>query len=240
MNRPRPEPHTLAGAYALDAITGPDRTRFERHLARCQACAAELRELRETTARLAEAVAADLPSGLIERVIAAAGQTGQLPPVTRRARAVRRRVAVGLAAVSVAAAVISGAVARTAEDHLGAARLADHAVIQVLNAPDAVILTGHVEGGGTVTVVMSRRDRALVFTTAGLPTLPAGQCYQLWLMGPSGDRPASVLPAPDHGMTSPVIATGLTEGDWIGLTVEPAGQQSRTVPKPILMLSLAA
>ena len=51
----RPEPHTLAGAYALDAIDGPDRARFERHLARCLACAAELRELREAAARLAAA-----------------------------------------------------------------------------------------------------------------------------------------------------------------------------------------
>src|ERR1035438_4243761 len=29
----RREPHTLAGAYAMDAISAPDRTRFERHLA---------------------------------------------------------------------------------------------------------------------------------------------------------------------------------------------------------------
>jgi PadR family transcriptional regulator AphA len=49
----------LAGAYALDAIDGPDRARLERHLARCPACAAELRELREATARLAGAVAAE-------------------------------------------------------------------------------------------------------------------------------------------------------------------------------------
>ena len=30
--------HTLAGAYAMDAITGPDRDRFERHLAGCAEC----------------------------------------------------------------------------------------------------------------------------------------------------------------------------------------------------------
>ena len=77
--RRRPEPHTLAGAYALDAIAGPDRIRFERHLARCQACAAELRELREATARLAGAVAAEPPAGLIERAVAAAARTRQVP-----------------------------------------------------------------------------------------------------------------------------------------------------------------
>jgi hypothetical protein len=262
----RPEPHTLAGAYALDAIDGPDRARFERHLARCQACAAELRELREATARLAGAVAADPPAGLVARAVAAAARTRQLPPVTGRARAwpsagqvrtwlspgrarpasgrprrtAARRIALGLAALSLAAAVGSGGVALTAEHHLGVARLSDHAITEVLNAPDAVILTSRVEGGGTATVVMSRRDRSLVFTTAGLPALSAGRCYQLWLMGPAGDRPVDVLPAPDQGMTSPVIATGLAEGDWVGLTVEPVGRPPRTVSGPILMLSLIA
>ena len=34
MKTRRPEPHTLAGAYTLDALTRADRARFERHLAR--------------------------------------------------------------------------------------------------------------------------------------------------------------------------------------------------------------
>ena len=251
----RPEPHTLAGAYALDAIAGPDRARFERHLARCQACAAELRELREATARLAGAVAADPPAGLIERAVTAAARTRQLPPVTGRAparapgralgrvlrpRPVGRRIALGLAALSVAAGAAAGAVALTAENHLGAARLSDHAITEVLNAPDAILLTSRVKGGGTATVVMSRRDRSLVFTTAGLPALPAGRCYQLWLMGPTGDRPVGVLPAPVQGMTSPVLATGLAEGDWVGLTIEPSGHSGHTASGPILMLGLTA
>ena len=106
------------------------------------------------------------------------------------------------------------------------------------NAPGAVLLTARVRAGGTVTVVMSHRDRSLVFTTAGLPSLPAGRCYQLWLMGPAGDRPVSVLPAPDQGMTSPVIATGLTAGDWIGLTAGPASMSRHPASTPILMLNL--
>ena len=266
----RPEPHTLAGAYALDAIAGPDRARFERHLARCQACAAELRGLREATARLAGAAAADPPAGLVERAVAAAARTRQLPPVSGRAwawpsarlalltrrgrggagtrgapapgrpRPAARRIALGLAALSVAVAAASGAAALTDENHLGAARLSDRAITEVLNAPDAVLLTSRVKGGGTATVVMSRHDRSLVFTTAGLPALPVGRCYQLWLMGPGGDRPVGMLPAPEQGMTSPVLATGLAEGDWVGLTIEPAGHSGHTASGPILMLSLAA
>ena len=51
------EAHTLAGAYAMDAISEPDRARFEAHLARCEECAQEIASLREATARLAGATA---------------------------------------------------------------------------------------------------------------------------------------------------------------------------------------
>jgi len=238
----RPEPHTLAGAYALDAIDGPDRARFERHLARCPACTAELRELREATARLAGAAAADPPADLIEHVVAAAARTRQLPPAAARPparrpgpgrlrRAAPRWVAAGLAAPTRTAA---------ADHHLSSVRQGDHAIAVVLNAPDAVLLTARVTAGGTATVVMSRQDRALVFTTDGLPPLGAGHCYQLWLMGQAGDRPAGVLPAPDHRMTSPVIATGLAAGDWVALTVEPVGRSPGSATAPILMLNLTA
>ena len=154
--------------------------------------------------------------------------------------AVSRRAALGAAAVFLAAAAASGAVAVSAEHHLGADQARVHAIAEVLNAPDAVMVTARVTGGGTATVVTSRRDRALVFTAAGLPALPAGSCYQLWLMGPTGDRPAVVLPAPDHGMTGPVIATGVKADDWVGLTIRPAGQMSgHLAAQPILMLNVA-
>jgi anti-sigma-K factor RskA len=253
MRTPRPpEPHTLAGAYALDAIDGPDRARFERHVARCPACAAELRELREATARLAGAAAADPPADLIDHVVAAAARTRQLPPAAGRRpgrrerrtagirRAAPRWVAAGLAAAVLAGAAAAGLAAVTAEHHLSSARQSEHAIAEVLNAPDAILLTARVTAGGAATVVMSRRDRALVFTTDGLPPLGAGRCYQLWLMGPAGDRPAGVLPAPDHGMTSPVMATGLAAGDWVALTVEPVGRSPGSATTPILMLNLTA
>ena len=55
--------HTLAGAYAMDAISGPDRERFERHLAGCAECAQEIASLREATALLGTAAAEPMPAG---------------------------------------------------------------------------------------------------------------------------------------------------------------------------------
>jgi hypothetical protein len=258
----RPEPHTLAGAYALDAVAGPDKARFERHLASCPACVRELAELREATTRLAGAVAAEPPGGLVRRAVVSASRTPQLPPAphpaerwrarragrprrgagrlpTRPARVLRARLALALAGVFLAVAAASGAIALTTEHQLGAAELRDHQIAQVLTAPDAVMLTARAKPRGTATVVMSHRYRSLVLTTEGLPPLPAGRRYQLWLMGPSGDRSAGLLPAPHGGMTGPVITTGLAAGDWIGLTVAPAAGSSWPASTPVLMLNLA-
>src|SRR5215467_8272270 len=246
MRRRRPERHALVGAYAMDAVTGADRARFERHLAGCPACAREVQELRETTARLASAVATEPPGHLLRRALVSAGRTRQLPPASTRtadrwrawrtggasragragsapvhgrARPVPRpRLALALAAI-VLAAVAASAVITVGDGHrLAAAELRDHQIAEVMTAPDAVMLTARVKAGGTATIVMSHRDRSLVFTTAGLPPLPAGRCYQLWLMGPAGDTPAGLLPAPHGGMTSPVIASGLTVGKQAGTT----------------------
>lgn len=49
--------HTLTGAYALGALSEQESAEFTRHLAQCPACYQEVRELQETAARLALAVA---------------------------------------------------------------------------------------------------------------------------------------------------------------------------------------
>jgi anti-sigma-K factor RskA len=85
---------------------------------------------------------------------------------------------------------------------------------------------------------MSHRERSLVVAAAGLRALPASQRCELWLLTPGLDRPAGLLPMPSHGMTGPVIASGLRSGDKLGLTVEPAmGSRHPTTPM-LLVLTL--
>lgn len=266
MWRRRPDVHDLAGAYAMDAVTPADRARFERHLARCAACTEETAELGEAAARLAAAVAVEPPAALLEATLAAAARMRQLPPVSgppspgriargtahrpRVHRPGRRRLLLPAPAIAVSVILLAvtaalGAVtlhaeqrAATAGQQAGADDLRGYQIAQVLTSPDAVMLTARVRTGGTATAVISRGERALVFTTAGLPPLPATRCYQLWLMGPSGDRSAGMLPAQHHRMTTPVIAAGLAPGDRVGLTIEPGGGTHHPTTTPVLMLTL--
>ena len=255
----RTEPHTLAGAYALDALTRADKARFERHLARCPQCAGELSGLREATARLAAAAAQEPPDGLIERALAAAARTRQLPPFTPVLPSRRRgRYAAGapgraglrrgpawvpaLACVLVLAVaaltVILGLAARGARHQVQQDQLHSNAIAAVLTARDAHMISARVRTGGVVTVVMSGREHALVFAAAGLRVLPASRCYELWLMGPRGDKPAGMLPAPRQGLTGPVLASGLAAGDRLGLAIEPAGGGTRPGSKIVALIAL--
>ena len=241
--RGRAEPHTLAGAYAMDALDGRDRVRFERHLARCQECAREVSGLHEATARLAAAAAAQPPPALKELLRAETARTRQLPPDIPGSRAAPARhparvprLALALAGIAVAAGIAVWAVTGTSRP----AGAAPHgtAIAAVLTAPDVTMISARVRTGGTATVVMSQRERSLVFAAADLRALPVSQCYELWLVGPGLDRPAGLLPMPSHGMTGPVIASGLRSGDKLGLTVEPAMGTRRPTTPMLLVLAL--
>jgi len=260
--------HTLAGAYAMDAISAPDRERFERHLAGCEECAREIASLREATALLGTAAAEPLPAGLKERVLAIAAVTRQQPPADQagvhahrepagawagarastRARAWLRslawpgRLVLGTAAVAtvaaLAVAVVFGVADGSMQQQLHQAQTSSQQIAAVLTAQDAVMTTGPVTGGGTATVVMSHAKHALVFTAQGLPALPASRGYELWLIGPTGTRSAGMLPARSHGMTGPVIASGLRQGDHLALTDEPAGGAARPTAPMMLYVAL--
>ena len=75
----RHDPHSLSGAYALDALElGAEHDRFTRHLSRCPSCASEVRGFREVATAMAFAATAEPPAGLRDQVLAAAARTRQL------------------------------------------------------------------------------------------------------------------------------------------------------------------
>ena len=251
----RDDLHILTGAYALDALDGAERDRFEHHLHRCHPCANEVSGFTETAARLAMAVALVPPPRLRDRVLTAVARTRQAPPVTDRAAdreaspVTRRRprprpawvprLAGAAAAVAIAVAAVLSVAQVTTQHELDQTQAEGRALAAVLAAPDARIMRQPTSAGGAATVVVSPVRHEMIFSTAGLPALPAAKVYQLWLMGPPGTRSAGLLAA-SAGRTTPVLASGLRPGDQVGLTVEPAGGTAEPTGTPILVMPLPA
>lgn len=260
----RSDPHTLAGAYALDALTPADRAAFERHLGACEDCRHEAASLRAAAARLGQAATAPPPSWLRQQVLAKAAQTRQLPPpaglrdslapaadgpggapagrpgLSRRGLAwpAAPRLAVAMAGTCLLIALGFGGLVLHAQHRLTLEQAHSAEIAAVMSAPDATMMTARAAAGGRATVVMSHADHAMVLTTARLPALPAGKRYEVWLMGPGGVRPAGMLPPAHRGMTAPVVVSGLAATNMVGVTVESAAGARHPTTAPVLMLHL--
>ncbi|MCG5215586.1 anti-sigma factor [Streptosporangium soli] len=241
-----PEPHTLAGVYALDALDDDlERRRFEDHLSRCADCAEEVRGLTETAARLGRAATVSPPPGLRDRVMAEIGQVRQSPPGVapdRAARAAGRsrwwpRLATGFAAVGVAAALAMGALTLRAQERVAEIETVNREIAAVLAAPDARTVTGTAEQGVSGTVVVSRAQRRMVFASSGLAALPPERTYQLWQIRPGRIRSAGLVRPDDRGQVPPVVV-GMVGGGQVGVTVEPAGGSEQPTTEPLLLLKL--
>ncbi|WP_326951324.1 anti-sigma factor [Amycolatopsis sp. NBC_01307] len=226
------EAHTLTGAYVLDAVTDLERAAFDRHLAECGTCAAEVRELRETAARLGAAMTAVPGNGLRSRVLTAVAETRQLPPQVAPAaarRTWRKRATIVTASVAAAAAILVGGVG-IGLSQTGTTPVPVAGSAQVQNASDAVTVRA-----GAATATLSRSLGRVVVTAPGLPALDAGHAYQVWLIGPRGPQSAGLLPAGDG--TLGAVLPGDT--DRVAITTEPAAGSPQPTTAAVARLPLA-
>jgi anti-sigma-K factor RskA len=240
--------HSLSGAYALDALeAGAEHDRFTRHMSRCQSCAGEVRGFREVGTALAFAAATEPPPELRARVLTAVARTRQLSPeVNTHARPQRPRAWVpwvpwlsgAIATASIVVAVLFGFAQAHTEQELSQVRAENQAISLLLSAPQARLLRHTVTSGGVATVVLAAERHELVVITNGLPALPSGKVYQLWLIGKTKTVSAGLLPSAQSGRTRPVLASGVVKGDTLGLTVEPAPGSAQPTTTPILALPL--
>jgi len=131
--------HSLSGAYAVDALDDTERADFERHLAECPECRAEVASLRETAAGLSALTQTTPPASMRDAVLAGVRTVRPLPPLPPQTpqapeapdvRAVgqvvplRRRPAVWFAGLAAAALLVVGGLAWSPWQHQ-AQRLAE-------------------------------------------------------------------------------------------------------------------
>ncbi|CAM5281224.1 Regulator of SigK OS=Streptomyces tendae OX=1932 GN=GUR47_34085 PE=4 SV=1 [Streptomyces tendae] len=235
--------HSLAAPYALDALAGVERARFERHLEGCGRCAAEVRTLSEGTVRLAWSTAAPAPPALRERVLAAVRTTAQEallpsgPAVRLPARP--RPLLVPFATVTAAAALVVASLfavrADRTQDDLDTARDRTREIAHVLGAPDARAARGaDARGRGLAVVASASRGRAVV-TLSGYGEPPGDRVRQLWLMRPGAEPRSLGLLDGD----TPLIASGIgRSATSLAVTVEPGGGSDLPTSEPVVQLAL--
>lgn len=223
--------HALVGAYALDAVDDLERVAFGRHLIDCESCRAEVDELRETATRLADTTWSVPPPRLRTEVLGAIGRTRQLTSLepARRERPVRWRRFTAAAAAAVVLAGGAGAAVWTVQDQrirdaravAEAAQRQEARTREILAAPDLVVRTSPMIGGGKVTVASSTLRQAGV-VLLGADAAPAGgRVFELWTIRGATATKAGVLAAGQSSIVQ--IVEGLPGSEAVGVTVEPAG-----------------
>lgn len=235
--------HTLTGAYAADALEPVEREEFEQHLQECADCRQEVAELRATTARLAGASFETPSPTLRARVLDEISRTRQVPPTLgprageggRTSRPWWQQPASLAAALLLVVSLGLGALAGVQWQRADKAEQRADVLASVLTDPDRVENDAPGVNGGSGTVVAA--DNVAVFRTRGLPELPAGQGYQLWVIDEDGPRSAGML---GRGGQQEMVMDGISDADSLGVTIEPAAGSDQPTGELVMLLPLAS
>jgi len=240
--------HALTGAYALDAIPEFERAEFERHLAECESCAQEVRELQATATRLGEAASDQPPAELKSQVLARIAEVRQLPPVDDlTARRERRSAAkaplvtkfLGVAAALLLVVSVSlGVLLVRNTNDLDSTQQQAAAVSNLLSAGDAKVVSGSTTTGLNGTVVVSRERGQVMLLAGNVPSAPDGKTYQVWLMGDGAPRPIGLMAPNRSGHASLLTTPGIGAAQDIGVTVEPAGGSPAPTGDLVMQMTL--
>lgn len=100
----------------------------------------------------------------------------------------------------------------------------------LLAADDASRLSVPVGDGGSLELMYSRDQQAMIVQPDGLEALPADRTYQVWMIEGDEITSAGLLEDPSAAMMHP---GAIPEGVVVGLTVEPAGGSDQPTMAPM-------
>jgi anti-sigma-K factor RskA len=224
--------HSLAAAYALDALDEDQTAEFEAHLEGCGDCRGEVEEFRESAASLAFAIEGPAPPpGLRNRILEEA--RSKRPNVIRlRGRFATSQVATAVAAVAACAALGFGlwaaSLARSLDRERAAAR-AQASALQILGDPAARRIPVQ---GANGTLAVSRSGNA-VLALARLDRAPSGKVYEVWVIH---GKPARAGLMKGGSVGSAVrLERPVPDGSTVAVTIERAGGVDAPTSKPLLI-----
>jgi anti-sigma factor RsiW len=210
--------HELVAPYALDALAADERAEFERHLADCERCTRELRELQDTATALAWGAAGpEPPPDLRGRIVERARTEAQIVPFEPR----RRWVAPAFGAVAAVAAIVAiglGLWAASLSDELGRERdlrAAQGKALAIVGDRGAQVVSLK---GADGSLVVARNGRAAL-VVCGLGPAPSGEVYMAWTIRGS-PSPAGAFDATDEGCTAAPLDHTVAPGVTVAVTRE--------------------
>ena len=206
--------HELSAAYALDALDGDDRRRFEDHLAECGGCREDVASFQGAAAALAYDVDVPAPpAALRERILERARSERPSNVVQFRPRRWALPVATGVAAVAACAALAFGLWAVSLNNELS-----DRAEAIELAGADGSLL---IEPSGEAMLIVNRLGRA-----------PAGKTFEIWVIEEGRPLPAGLFPGAPGRSVVP-LNRGVPEGAVVAVTLERAGGVSQPTSEPL-------
>jgi len=231
--------HELAAPYALDALDADERADFERHLAECERCSAQLADLQEAVAALAFAVEGpEPPPALRGRILESAREESSAKVVAFPRRRWATPAVATIAAVAACAAIGLGIWASSLSNSLDRERSANAMYAEAIKllGTDAQV-KALADGEGRLLVAPGGGRAALV--VCGLSSAPAGKTYQAWVIEGKTPRPAGLFRGGGVCSLPVVLERDVPTGAIVAVTLErEGGVQAPTTP--ILVRSVAA
>jgi anti-sigma-K factor RskA len=256
------ELHLLAGAYALGALDEAEREDFENYLLTSEEARAEVASFTDTAVMLGMATApVTPPASLKANLMAQIAVTPQLPrteveselsnvtsifdahPVLTTRKKVQRRwyarPATFLVAAAAAVAIFLGSSAAISFNNQAQQSQQASSVTEISAASDSQHASSTMPGGGKVTLIWSNKLKRSVVVAEKMPALPSSKTYELWYIAGSDIRSAGTFSASDSGKTVQVLKGDMTDGDTVGITVEPAGGSKQPTTRPVAAIPTA-
>jgi anti-sigma-K factor RskA len=225
--------HELTAGYALDALNDDERAAYEKHLADCDRCQAELASFWEVTGALALGASGPEPRPELRAAIlsAARAEGGSVVDIATRRR--RLPVALGAAAAIAAAVAIGlGLWSISLSNRLDTARnAADSQAFAAGVLADSGAREVALTGSGDGRVVVSRTGDAVLIVD-GLPAPPADRTYQVWVVEDGTATSAGLF---DDVAGAPVgLTKRVSPGAVVAVTLERAGGAEAPTSDPLV------